>query len=62
MKDLICRCNHKFSKHVFDSSIIMCEECWNSPAVKAEFICEEFKLDNLKYLEQVYEQKVKSND
>ena len=60
MKDLICKCNHKFSEHIFVlNAHILCEECYRNSDT---LVCEEFIPDNLKFLENQYRQKVKSND
>ena len=57
-KDLICKCSHQFSKHEFYSFYnIICLDCLSDPNVDIRLICKNFRLDNLKYLEQEYEKK-----
>lgn len=61
MRDLICKCSHKFSKHlIISGSYIVCQGCWNSD-IDNKFICENFKSDNLKYLESILQQKENQN-
>jgi hypothetical protein len=63
-KNNICKCGHIKEKHIFapefDSLI-----CFIRRRYKGSYIgsihCTDFKLDNLKYLEKLYEEKSNKN-
>lgn len=62
---MICKCGHLESKHRRDNAKDMyCSECWDNittpknPLYKIDCVYHNFKLDNLKYLEQKYKESI----
>jgi hypothetical protein len=59
MSSLICKCGHNQEAHTILKDLfgvtVICERCWEDTTIDDMYICESFRTDNLKYLEQLYE-------
>lgn len=66
MVDYICICGHKKSKHDIPSDLVLvgreiigwCKDCSDKVPYERGIMFHIFLLDNLKYLEQKYEEKL----